>query len=62
MKLDMSFNFAFNCIYGILSLNNSWLRDFSNALFLLEFEDTNHAAIYVSHLELCPEKLTERVV
>jgi hypothetical protein len=33
----MSFNLAFNCIYGIFSLNKSWLRDW-NALFLLEFD------------------------
>jgi hypothetical protein len=59
----MSFDLTFNCIYGVFSLNKSWLRDL-NALFLLEFDltDTNNSANNASHHVLYPEKLTVRVV
>jgi hypothetical protein len=54
---------AFNCIYGFISLNNSWLRDYFSPIFLLavDLTNTNNAASSAWHLELCPEKLTRRV-
>jgi hypothetical protein len=45
-QLTLSFILAFNCIYGIFSLNNSLFKDYVSPMFLLEFDltETNYAA------------------
>jgi len=49
-------NLVFNCIY--VSINNSWLRDYFNLIFVpeLELRDSTNTASSALYLELHPEK------
>jgi hypothetical protein len=56
-------NLALHCIYELFSLNNSWLREYYNPIFVSEVElrDTTITTSSASYLELHPEKLTVKV-
>ena len=59
-----SLNLILHCLYELFSLNNSWLREYSNSIVVpeLELNYTTNTASSASYLELYPEKLTVSVV